>query len=149
MSNKYWTQCGSFSFSLDGASSSNFKSYFYRLIMWWINTDDNRSNQNNYEYMKPITQSVRYSFQILTKFEIIKNIGKTPHFKISLKSIDSRANGRPGRHQGRISYSYVHCSHIFILTVSKKWYLLETSAWVQANRYNGNLSLSSCMTLQE
>ena len=80
------------SFSLDGKSSRNFKSHFYRLIMLSVNIDDNRCNQNNYEYMKPIAHSVLYSFQILTKLEIAKNISNIPHFKISIKSIGRRAN---------------------------------------------------------
>jgi len=45
-------------------------------------------------------QSVYYSFQNSTNFEFVKNISNTPHFKMSLKSSDSRVNGRPCRHQG-------------------------------------------------
>jgi len=47
-----------------------------------ITIDDNRSTQNNYEYMKSIMQCVRYSSQILTKVEFSTNIRNNPHFKI-------------------------------------------------------------------
>ena len=35
--------------------------------------DDNRRNQNKYECMKAITQSVLYSSQILIKIELVDN----------------------------------------------------------------------------
>jgi len=43
-------------------TSCNFKSHYYQLILLSINFNDNPSNQNNYEYMKVITQNVPLLF---------------------------------------------------------------------------------------
>ena len=68
------------------------KFHYYRLILLLINIDENRSNHNNYECMKAIRESVRYSpqrfwitQQILVTSQILKFVNKisnTPHFKI-------------------------------------------------------------------
>jgi len=41
------------------------------LILLSISIDDNHNNQNSYECMTAITQSVRYPSQILTKLEFV------------------------------------------------------------------------------
>jgi hypothetical protein len=51
-------------------TSSIIKSHYYRLILLSINIDDNRSNHIYYEKTEAIMQYVRYSLQMLTRFEL-------------------------------------------------------------------------------
>ena len=48
---------------------ANDLQFYVTLLL--ITIDDNRRNQNNYECMKAILHSVRYSSQILTKLEYV------------------------------------------------------------------------------